>query len=171
MNVVAVIPGRLSCPAALLPLAVPCQADGRPRASYRGDRAPGPRLAPRLASPRPAAPLTLLPRSRWQSRRPPAVTYLRRLPISAYSLAARPACREGVCPVLPDDAAPSSRGCKLASVVSNGQLTSPQARLFGFFSPAAPLSPLPAVTRGTGAADSPSPDVGGAELPLPFPGD
>lgn len=136
------MPGRLSCPAAALPLAVPCPADGRPRASYRGDRALGPHRdhASPPAAYCPAAPLTLLPplRAAGGSR-----AVLRRLPISAYSLAARPVCREGVCPVLPDDAAPSSRGSKLASAVSNGQLTSPQARLFGFFSSVTPCFPLP----------------------------
>lgn len=37
VNVAAVMPGRLSCPDAALPLAVPCPADGRPRASQRRD--------------------------------------------------------------------------------------------------------------------------------------
>lgn len=124
----AELPGRSATPRCAVPGWRPAQ--GQPTQG----RAPGPRLAPR-----PAPPLTLLPplRAAGGSR-----AVLRRLPISAYSLAARPVCREGVCPVLPDGAAPSSRGSKLASAVSNGQLTSPQARLFGFFSPATPHSPL-----------------------------
>ncbi|XP_052556293.1 uncharacterized protein LOC128089203 [Tympanuchus pallidicinctus] len=115
VNVVAVIPGRLSCPAAVLPLAVQCQADGRPRASYRGDRAPGPRLAPRLASPRLAPPrcaahaAAAAPRSRWQSRRPPAVTYLRLFTRGATRL-------QGGCV-----SRPARRRCALVSRLQAGQ--------------------------------------------------